>query len=71
MVFSIVKYPASRILLCWKSVWGMMREDLKENGEFGMLGNLRDYKKVILDVACCYLWLFPLYVNIKIDKNTC
>ena len=25
---------------------------------------------VILDVACCYLWLFSLYVNIKIDKNS-
>ena len=26
---------------------------------------------VILDVACCYLWLFSLYVNIKIGKNRC
>ena len=25
---------------------------------------------VILDVACCYLWLFPLYINIKIGKNS-
>ena len=24
---------------------------------------------VILDVACCYLWLFSLYINIKIGKN--
>ena len=23
---------------------------------------------VILDVACCYLWLFSLYVNIKVGK---
>ena len=22
----------------------------------------------ILDVACCYLWLFSLYINIKIGK---
>ena len=26
---------------------------------------------VILDVARCYLWLFTLYINIKIDKNSC
>ena len=26
---------------------------------------------VILDVACCYLWLFLLYINIKIGKNSC
>ena len=26
---------------------------------------------VILDVACCYLWLFSLYLNIKIGKNSC
>ena len=26
---------------------------------------------VILDVACCYLWLFSLYINIKIGKNSC
>ena len=25
---------------------------------------------VILDVVCCYLWLFSLYLNIKIGKNT-
>ena len=25
---------------------------------------------VILDVACCYLWLFSLYINIKIGKNS-
>ena len=24
-----------------------------------------------LDVACCYLWLFSLYINIKIGKNSC
>ena len=24
---------------------------------------------VILDVACCYLWLFSLYISVKIDKN--
>ena len=24
-----------------------------------------------LDVARCYLWLFTLYINIKIDKNSC
>ena len=23
---------------------------------------------VILDAACCYLWLFLLYINIKIGK---
>ena len=26
---------------------------------------------VILDVARCYLWLFTLYMNIKIGKNGC
>ena len=26
---------------------------------------------VILDVARCYLWLFTLYINIKIGKNSC
>ena len=26
---------------------------------------------VILDVAHCYLWLFTLYINIKIGKNIC
>ena len=26
---------------------------------------------VILDVVRCYLWLFSLYKNIKIDKNSC
>ena len=26
---------------------------------------------VILDVACCYLSLFSLYINIKIGKNIC
>ena len=26
---------------------------------------------VILDVARCYLWLFTLYVNSKIGKNSC
>ena len=26
---------------------------------------------VILDVARCYLWLFTLYINIKIGKNRC
>ena len=26
---------------------------------------------MILDVACCYLWLFTLYINIKIGKNSC
>ena len=26
---------------------------------------------VILDVARCYLWLFTLYMNIKIGKNSC
>ena len=26
---------------------------------------------VILDVACCYLWLFTLYINMKIGKNSC
>ena len=25
---------------------------------------------MILDVARCYLWLFSLYINIKIGKNT-
>ena len=24
-----------------------------------------------LDVARCYLWLFTLYINIKISKNSC
>ena len=24
---------------------------------------------MILDVARCYLWLFSLYINIKIDKK--
>ena len=26
---------------------------------------------VILDVARCYLWLFTLYINIKMGKNSC
>ena len=26
---------------------------------------------VVLGVACCYLWLFQLYINIKIGKNSC
>ena len=26
---------------------------------------------VILDVAHCYLWLFTLYINIKIGTNSC
>ena len=26
---------------------------------------------MILDVARCYLWLFTLYINIKISKNSC
>ena len=26
---------------------------------------------VILDVARCYLWIFTLYINIKIGKNSC
>ena len=26
---------------------------------------------VILDVARCYLWLFTLYINIKIGKKCC
>ena len=26
---------------------------------------------VILDVTCCYLWLFSLYINIKISTNSC
>ena len=26
---------------------------------------------VMLDVACCYLWFFSLYSNIKIGKNSC
>ena len=26
---------------------------------------------MILDVARCYLWLFTLYINIKIGKNSC
>ena len=26
---------------------------------------------VILDVARWYLWLFTLYINIKIGKNSC
>ena len=30
-----------------------------------------DISLVILDVARCYLWLFTLYINIKIGKNSC
>ena len=26
---------------------------------------------VILDMACCYLWLLSLYINIKMGKNSC
>ena len=26
---------------------------------------------VILDAARCYLWLFTLYINIEIGKNSC
>ena len=32
---------------------------------------LVDRKLVILDVARCYLWLFTLYINIKIGENSC
>ena len=32
-------------------------------GGFSVFGSL-----VILDVARCYLWLFTLYINIKIGK---
>ena len=32
----------------------------------GPVGVKRD-----LDVARCYLWLFTLYINIKIVKNSC
>ena len=46
----MVEYAVSRILFCWKSVWGIMREDLQENRECGMLGNLRDYKKAPSDL---------------------
>ena len=40
---------------CWPSQGG--------SSAFGSL--------VILDVARCYLWLFTLYINIKIGKNSC
>ena len=40
---------------CWPSQGG--------SSVFGSL--------VILDVARCYLWLFTLYINIKIGKNSC
>ena len=36
------------------------------SGHFLDFGSL-----VILDVARCYLWLFTLYINIKISKNSC
>ena len=26
---------------------------------------------MILHVACCYLWLFSLYINIKIGNSSC
>ena len=39
---------------------------------------LRDFLPTLLfwffgdvDVARCYLWLFTLYINIKISKNSC
>ena len=32
---------------------------------------LSSWPLVILDVARCYLWLFTLYINIKISKNSC
>ena len=28
-------------------------------------------KKIVKYVARCYLWLFTLYINIKIGKNSC
>ena len=31
-------------------MWEIMREDLQENRECGMLGNLRDYKKAPSDL---------------------
>ena len=31
----------------------------------------KEISLVILDVARCYLWLFTLYINIKISKNSC
>ena len=33
--------------------------------------NYRSIKADFLDVARCYLWLFTLYINIKISKNSC
>ena len=36
------------------------------------LNGLSDFGSlVILDVARCYLWLFTLYIDIKIRKNSC
>ena len=39
---------------------------LRNQGGSSVFGSL-----VILDVARCYLWLFSLYINIKIGKNSC
>ena len=38
----------------------------------GLLNNYVPFGSlVILDVARCYLWLFTLYINMKIGKNSC
>ena len=36
------------------------------------IGKNRFGSLVILDVACCYLWFYSLYINKKkIGKNSC
>ena len=29
------------------------------------------FGSLVIDVVCCYLWLFSLYININIGKNSC
>ena len=54
-LFDNISFPQLRLLDCWPS-----------QGGSSVLVLL-----VILDVARCYLWLFTLYINIKIGKNSC
>ena len=34
-------------------------------------GSTDDISVVFLDVVRCFLWLFTLYINMKIGKNSC
>ena len=44
---------------------------LSEDNQYGVIEAFNSTSRWILDVARCYLWLFTLYINIKIGKNSC